>query len=151
MHIPPWLFYALLSAFFASMVAILSKLGVAGINSNLATAVRTVVILLLAWGIVFYDGGVKQVKELTGWNLLFLVLSGIATGLSWLCYFKALQIGDVSKVAPIDKLSVALTIFLGITLFPRHHPARRTAERQGYHRRPFHRCRLAGHRVVTQR
>jgi len=111
-----WLYYALLSAFFASMVAILAKLGVAGVNSNLATAVRTVVILLLAWGIVFYDGGVKQIKELTGWNLLFLVLSGIATGLSWLCYFKALQLGDVSKVAPIDKLSVALTIFLGIVL-----------------------------------
>ena len=111
-----WLHYALLSAFFASLVAILAKLGVAGVNSNLATAVRTVVILLLTWGIVFYDGGVKQIKELTGWNLLFLVLSGIATGLSWLCYFKALQLGDVSKVAPIDKLSVALTILLGIAL-----------------------------------
>ena len=111
-----WLHYGLLSAFFASMVAILAKLGVAGVNSNLATAIRTVVILLLTWGIVFYDGGVRQIKELTGWNLLFLVLSGIATGLSWLCYFKALQLGNVSKVAPIDKLSVALTIFLGVVL-----------------------------------
>ena len=112
----PWLHYALLSAFFASLVAILAKLGVAGINSNLATAVRTVVILLLTWGIVFYDGGIKQIKELTGWNLLFLVLSGIATGMSWLCYFKALQLGNISKVAPIDKLSVALTVFLGVVL-----------------------------------
>ena len=116
MNIPPWLFYALMSAFFASLVAILSKLGVAGISSNLATAIRTVVILLLVWGVVLYSGDMKQVKELTRWNVLFLALSGIATGLSWLCYFKALQLGDVSKVAPIDKLSVALTIFLGIIL-----------------------------------
>jgi len=111
-----WKLYAVLSAVFAALTAILAKVGVAGIDSNLATAIRTLVILLLTWGIVFFSGGLGAVKELNAKNIIFLVLSGIATGLSWLFYFKALQQGDVSKVAPIDKLSVALTIFLSIIL-----------------------------------
>jgi bacterial/archaeal transporter family protein len=111
-----WKYFALLSAFFAAMTAILAKLGLKGISSNLATAIRTVVILVLAWGIVVFSGEVKDVKLLTRQNLLFLVLSGLATGLSWIFYFKALATGPVSKVAPIDKLSVALTICLSAVL-----------------------------------
>jgi len=111
-----WKTYAVLSAVFAALTAILAKIGVTGIDSNLATAIRTLVILLITWGIVFFSSGFSGVKELTGRNVLFLVLSGVATGLSWLFYFKALQLGDASKVAPVDKLSVALTIFLSIIL-----------------------------------
>jgi len=107
-----WKYYALLSAFFAALTAILSKVGVKGINGNVATAVRTVVILFIAWGIVVFSGQLKDIKALSKYNLLFLVLSGIATGLSWIFYFKALETGDVSKVAPIDKLSVAIAIGL---------------------------------------
>ena len=116
MQIPAWVLYSLLSALFASLVAILAKIGMTGIHPNLATAVRTAVVLALAWGVVIGGGHWNQVRELTGRNILFLVLSGLATGLSWLCYFKALQLGHVSRVAPLDKLSVALTIFLGIAL-----------------------------------
>jgi len=116
MRIPPWVFYSLLSAVFASLVAILAKIGMAGIHSNLATAIRTGVVLVLAWGVVIAGGHWSQVRELTNRNLLFLALSGLATGLSWLCYFKALQAGPASRVAPLDKLSVALTIVLGIVL-----------------------------------
>ena len=111
-----WRTFALLSALFAALTAILAKLGLKGVNSNLATAVRCVVIVLLAWGIVLFSGQIKEVKTLTRQNLLFLVLSGLATGLSWIFYFKALSTGPVSKVAPIDKLSVALTIVLSILL-----------------------------------
>lgn len=111
-----WKFYALLSALFAALTAILAKVGVKGVNSNLATAIRTVVILLITWGIVLFSGHLREAKELSRHNLLFLVLSGVATGLSWLFYFKALQEGDASKVAPIDKLSVAITIILGIVI-----------------------------------
>ena len=111
-----WKYFALLSALFAALTAILAKIGLKGINSNLATAIRTVVILLLAWGIVVFSGEVRDVKHLTRQNLLFLVLSGLATGLSWIFYFKALATGPVSKVAPIDKLSVALTICLSAVL-----------------------------------
>lgn len=111
-----WKFYALLSALFAALTAILAKVGVKGVNSNLATAIRTVVILLITWGIVLFSGHLREAKELSRRNLLFLVLSGVATGLSWLFYFKALQEGDASKVAPIDKLSVAITIILGIVI-----------------------------------
>jgi bacterial/archaeal transporter family protein len=107
-----WIYYALLSAFFASLTAIFAKIGVKDINTDLATAIRTVVILILAWGIVLFRGGLATVNTLTKHNLLFLVLSGIATGLSWIFYFKALQLGKVAQVAPIDKLSVALTIIL---------------------------------------
>ena len=109
-----WKFYAVLSAVFAAMTAILAKKGVAGIDSNLATAIRTSFVFLLLWAIVLLSGMERQMKALTRENLLFLLLSGMATGLSWLFYFKALQSGDVSRVAPIDKLSVALVILFGI-------------------------------------
>ena len=107
-----WKYYALLSAFFAALTAILAKIGVRGINGNVATAIRTVVILFLAWGIVFFSGQMKDIRGLSKTNLLFLVFSGIATGLSWIFYFKALETGNVSKVAPLDKLSVAFVILL---------------------------------------
>lgn len=109
-----WIFYALLSAFFASLTAIFAKIGVKDVNTDLATAIRTVVILILAWGIAFFRGGLATFGTLTKYNFIFLVLSGIATGLSWIFYFKALQLGNVSQVAPIDKLSVALTIILAV-------------------------------------
>ncbi len=109
-----WKLYALLAAFFAALTAILAKVGVTGINSNLATAIRTTVVLFLAWAVVLFGGGIRTIPQLGGKNLLFLALSGLATGLSWLCYFKALDLGPVSKVAPIDKLSVAFTILLSI-------------------------------------
>ena len=116
-----WWVYALLSAVFAALTAILAKMGMKGVNSDLATAVRTVVILLMAWSIVFSRNELIGLKSMSRTNWLFLILSGMATGLSWLAYFKALQLGDASKVAPVDKLSVALTIllsfmFLGETL-----------------------------------
>ncbi|MFE7085389.1 EamA family transporter [Sphingobacterium spiritivorum] len=111
-----WKYYALLSALFAALTAILAKIGVNGVNSNLATAIRTLVVLFIAWGIVLLSGEIKEVKTLNKENWLFLTLSGIATGLSWLFYFKALQTGDVSKVAPIDKLSVAIAIGLSFWL-----------------------------------
>ena len=109
-----WKYYALLSAFFAGLTALLAKIGIKGINTNLATAIRTVVILLIAWGIVIAGGQVKGIKELSRNNWLFLILSGVATGMSWIFYFKALETGPVSKVAPIDKLSVAFAIGLSI-------------------------------------
>ncbi len=111
-----WKYYAILSALFAALTAICAKVGVRGIDSNLATAVRTTVILAITWGIVLVTGAGGKLRELSGQNLLFLLLSGVMTGLSWLFYFKALQTGDASKVAPIDKLSVALTILLGILI-----------------------------------
>jgi bacterial/archaeal transporter family protein len=109
-----WWVYALLSAFFASLTAIFAKIGVTNVNSNLATAIRTVIILLVAWGIVFFRGETKTINHLSKHNLFFLVISGLATGLSWIFYFKALQVGKVSQVAPVDKLSVALTIVLSV-------------------------------------
>jgi len=107
-----WKYFALLSALFAALTAILAKMGLKGVNSNVATAIRCVVIVLMTWGIVAFSGQLKEVKTLSRHNLLFLVLSGIATGLSWIFYFKALALGPVSKVAPIDKLSLAITICL---------------------------------------
>lgn len=107
-----WKYYAILSALFAALTAILAKVGVRGISGNVATAVRTFVVLVMAWGIVWIGGQMKEVRELSRNNILFLVLSGIATGLSWICYFKALETGDVSKVAPIDKLSVVFAMLL---------------------------------------
>lgn len=107
-----WKYYALLSALFAALTAIFAKVGVKDINSDLATAIRTTVILLLAWGIVLFGQHVGEIREIPRHAWLFLVLSGVATGLSWLFYFKALQTGDVSRVAPIDKLSVVITICL---------------------------------------
>lgn len=107
-----WLFYAVMAAVMASLTAILAKVGIAGIDSHLATAIRTVVVLLLSWGMVFVTGVQRDIAMLTRHNMVFLVLSGLATGFSWLFYYKALQYGPVSKVAPIDKLSVVLTIVL---------------------------------------
>ncbi|MBI3397525.1 EamA family transporter [Candidatus Woesebacteria bacterium] len=107
-----WLSYTLLSAFFAAVTAILAKVGVRNVDSNLATAVRTVVVLLFVWGIVFFQGTQKSAAQISRFSLTFLVLSGIATGLSWVFYFKALQIGEASRVAPIDRLSLILTIIL---------------------------------------
>jgi transporter family protein len=107
-----WKFYALLSALFAALTAILAKVGVKGISGNVATAIRTAVVLFLAWGIVFLSGQIKEVKELSKTNLMFLIFSGVATGLSWIFYFKALETGNVSKVAPIDKLSVVFVMIL---------------------------------------
>lgn len=107
-----WKYYALLSAFFAALTAIFAKIGVKNINSDLATAIRTSVILLITWGIVFFERQAVNIKQVDTHTWLFLILSGAATGLSWLFYFKALQTGDVSRVAPIDKLSVVITICL---------------------------------------
>ena len=111
-----WVLYAVLAAIFASLVAILAKIGIEGIDSNLATAIRTVVVLIFTWLIVFITVPSDSIKTLTAKNWTFLVLSGFATGLSWLCYFKALQLGDASRVAPIDKMSVALTIILAFVI-----------------------------------
>lgn len=107
-----WFLFALLSAVFAALTSILAKVGIEGVNSNLATAIRTVVVVIMAWGMVFLthaQGGISQISR-KSW--LFLILSGLATGGSWLCYYKALQIGDASKVVPIDKLSVVITLVL---------------------------------------
>lgn len=109
-----WWLYALLSALFAALTAVLAKVGIKGVDSNLATAVRTAVVLVLAWGIVYVRGGLADLHTLTRTNLVFLGLSGLATGLSWIFYFKALQMGTVSQVAPVDKLSVALAIGLSV-------------------------------------
>jgi len=109
-----WWIYALFSALFAALTAIFAKIGVTNVNANLATAIRTVIILVVAWGIVLARGEEKGLGSLSKHNLIFLVISGIATGLSWIFYFKALQVGKVSQVAPVDKLSVALTIILSV-------------------------------------
>lgn len=109
-----WWIFALLSAFFAALTAIFAKLGVKGVDSDLATAIRTVVILVIAWAIVLVRGRISDIPSLSKTNLLFLGLSGIATGLSWIFYFRALQLGKVSQVAPVDKLSVALAILLSV-------------------------------------
>ncbi|BAP31241.1 membrane protein [Chryseobacterium sp. StRB126] len=109
-----WWVYAILSAFFASLTAIFAKIGITGVNSNLATAIRSVIILLVAWGIVLARSEYKGIPALSRHNLIYLVVSGLATGLSWIFYFKALQVGKVTQVAPVDKLSVALTIVLSI-------------------------------------
>lgn len=107
-----WKYYALLSAFFASLTAIFAKIGVKDVNSDLATAIRTTVILFITWGIALVGSHASEIKGIAGHTWAFLILSGVATGLSWLFYFKALQLGNVSRVAPIDKLSVVITIIL---------------------------------------
>lgn len=109
-----WWIYALFSALFAALTAIFAKVGIKGVDTDLATAIRTVVILVIAWGIAFFRGGAAGIHTLTKQNIIFLCLSGVATGLSWIFYFKALQFGEVSQVAPVDKLSVALAIILSI-------------------------------------
>lgn len=111
-----WKYFALASAVFAALTAILAKVGLKSVNSNLATAIRTTVILILSWGVVFLAGKAEDFKALNGKNISFLIASGLATGLSWLFYFKALQTGDASKVAPIDKFSVVLVVIFG-TIF----------------------------------
>jgi transporter family protein len=107
-----WIVYALLSAFFASLTSILAKIGIENINSNLATAIRTVVVLVMSWAVVFATGKHSDIANIGNKNLLFLVLSGMATGLSWLCYYRALQTGEASKVIPIDKFSLVMGMIL---------------------------------------
>lgn len=109
-----WWIYAVLSAFFASLTAIFAKIGITGVSSNLATAIRSVIILLVAWGIVLARSEYKGIPALSRHNLIYLVVSGLTTGLSWIFYFKALQMGKVTQVAPVDKLSIALTIILSV-------------------------------------
>ena len=111
-----WVVYALLSALFAALTSILAKIGIAGINSNLATAIRTVVVLAMSWGMVFLTGAQQGIREIAPRSWLFLILSGLATGLSWLCYYRALQMGDASRVVPIDKLSVVITMVLAFVI-----------------------------------
>ena len=107
-----WLILALLSAVFAALTSILAKIGIDGVNSNLATAIRTVVVVIMAWGMVFITNAQKGLSAISTKSWLFLILSGLATGASWLCYYKALQVGDASKVVPVDKLSVVITLIL---------------------------------------
>ncbi|WP_178070183.1 EamA family transporter [uncultured Eubacterium sp.] len=107
-----WAVFALLSAVFAALTSILAKVGINGVNSNLATAIRTVVVVLIAWGMVFLTKGQGGITEISKKSWIFLILSGLATGASWLCYYRALQMGSASKVVPIDKLSVVITLVL---------------------------------------
>lgn len=111
-----WVIYAILSAVFAALTSILAKIGISDINSNLATAIRTIVVLIMAWGIVFMTGAQSGIQDITAKSWIFLVLSGIATGLSWLFYYKALQLGDASKVVPIDKFSVVISMILAFVI-----------------------------------
>lgn len=107
-----WFIFALLSAVFAALTSILAKVGIDGVNSNLATAIRTVVVVVMAWGMVFITNAQNGLTDISKKSWIFLILSGLATGASWLCYYRALQIGDASKVVPIDKLSVVITLIL---------------------------------------
>lgn len=115
-----WFILALGSSIFAALTSILAKIGIQGVNSNLATAIRTVVVLFLSWGMVFLTNTQKGIQEISGRSWLFLILSGLATGASWLCYYKALQLGDATKVVPIDKLSVVITLVLAAVIL--HEP-----------------------------
>ena len=107
-----WFVFALASAIFAALTSILAKIGIEGVNSNLATAIRTVVVIVMAWGMVFLTGAQNGILEISRKSWVFLILSGLATGASWLCYYRALQMGEASKVVPVDKLSVVLTLIL---------------------------------------
>ena len=107
-----WFLFAILSAIFAALTSILAKIGIDGVNSNLATAIRTVIVVVMSWGMVFLTNSQGGINDISKKSWLFLILSGLATGASWLCYYKALQIGDASKVVPIDKLSVVITLIL---------------------------------------
>ena len=107
-----WFLFALGSAVFAALTSILAKIGIEGVNSNLATAIRTVVVVIMAWGMVFITHTQGGIKDISTKSWIFLILSGLATGASWLCYYKALQVGEASKVVPIDKLSVIITLVL---------------------------------------
>ena len=107
-----WFVFALLSAVFAALTSILAKIGIEGVNSNLATAIRTMVVVLMAWGMVFLTHAQTGIGDISRKSWIFLILSGLATGISWLCYYRAMQIGEVSKVVPIDKLSTVITLIL---------------------------------------
>ena len=107
-----WFVFALLSAIFAALTSILAKIGIEGVNSNLATAIRTVVVVVMAWGMVFLTNVQSGISQISKKSWVFLILSGLATGASWLCYYRALQIGEASKVVPVDKLSVVITLIL---------------------------------------
>ena len=107
-----WFWFALGSAVFAALTSILAKIGIEGVNSNLATAIRTMVVVVMAWGMVFLTNAQKGIADITRRSWIFLILSGLATGASWLCYYRALQVGEASKVVPIDKLSVIITLVL---------------------------------------
>ena len=107
-----WLLFAVLSSIFAALTSILAKVGIEGVNSNLATAIRTAVVLIMAWGMVFLTNAQRGLSEISTKSWIFLILSGLATGASWICYYKALQMGEASKVVPIDKLSVVITLVL---------------------------------------
>ena len=115
-----WFWFALGSAVFAALTSILAKVGIEGVGSNLATAIRTMVVVVVSWGMVFLTGQQGGIKGISRRSWLFLILSGLATGASWLCYYKALQIGDVSKVVPVDKLSVVITLILAFVFL--HEP-----------------------------
>ena len=109
-----WFVFALLSAIFAALTSILAKVGINGVNSNLATAIRTVVVVIMAWGMVYLTNAQNGISGISRKSWIFLILSGLSTGASWLCYYRALQIGDASKVVPVDKLSVVITIILAV-------------------------------------
>ena len=111
-----WFVFALLSAIFAALTSVLAKIGIDKVNSNLATAIKTVVVAIMAWGMVFLTNKQSGISEISRKSWLFLILSGLATGASWLCYYRALQIGEVSKVVPVDKLSVVITLILAFVL-----------------------------------
>ena len=119
-----WFILALLSAVFAALTSILAKVGIEGVSSNLATAIRTVVVLVMAWGMVFVTNAQGGITDISRKNWLFLILSGLATGASWLCYYKALQIGEASKVVPVDKLSVVITLALAFVFLHEKFTAR---------------------------
>lgn len=111
-----WLLFAILSSVFAALTSILAKIGIEGVNSNLATAIRTAVVLIMSWGMVFLTNAQKGLGDISQKSWIFLILSGLATGASWLCYYRALQVGEVTKVVPIDKLSVVITLVLAAIL-----------------------------------
>ena len=115
-----WMVFAILSSVFAALTSILAKVGIDGVNSNLATAIRTLVVLIMAWAMVFLTNNQSGITEIGKKSWIFLILSGIATGASWLCYYKALQMGDASKVVPIDKLSVVITLIMALDMPSRH-------------------------------
>ncbi len=119
-----WFLFAILSAVFAALTSILAKIGIEGVNSNLATAIRTVVVVIMSWGIVFLTNVQGQIAEISRKSWIFLILSGLATGASWLCYYHALQVGEASKVVPVDKLSVVITLILAFVFLHEDFTAR---------------------------
>lgn len=119
-----WLLFAILSAVFAALTSILAKIGIEGVNSNLATAIRTIVVVIMAWGMVFLTNTQSGIAQISKKSWIFLILSGLATGASWLCYYRALQTGEASKVVPIDKLSVVITLILAFVFLHEEFTAR---------------------------